>query len=94
MPSVGTVYAWLRTRPEFLARYRAVKAASFMVVMDAAMEGAAEHESDVAYMRELARAERAGLARCGKLAPRTYGEAIYGPLDSPWSPDPIADAGK
>jgi hypothetical protein len=81
MPSLGTVYGWLRTRPDFLERYRSAKATAFIVVMDAAMEGAVEQETDAGSMRDLARREKAGLRRCGQLAPRTYGEGIYGPLD-------------
>lgn len=79
MPSLGTVYTWLRTRPDFLARYHNAKATAFIVVMDAAMETAVEQATDAASMRDLSRRERAGFARCGKLAPRTYGEGIYGP---------------
>jgi hypothetical protein len=81
MPSLGTVYGWLRTRPDFLLAYRRAKALAFSVVMDEAMEAA----EDALDQHEVARMERRGLRRCAQLAPTTYADVTYGvydPLDA------------
>lgn len=81
MPSLGTVYTWLRTRPAFLARYRRVKGLSFDVVMQDAMERARDCDTYRESMSELGRAERAGIWQCARLSPKVYGEGIYGSWD-------------
>jgi hypothetical protein len=81
MPSLGTVYTWLRTRPDFLEAYRNAKRVAFLAVMDAAMDRARERETEAASMRELRQLEKIGLRRCAWLAPTVYGDAVYGPLN-------------
>jgi len=81
MPSVGTVYNWLRAYPDFLALYRRAKDVAFDYVVEAAAEGAQWLGTEAASMRALERRVKAAHGRCGKLAPRAFGEGVYGPVE-------------
>lgn len=77
MPSVGTVYNWLRDHPEFLAAYRGAKAIAFAYVIEGAMEDAPWLGGYGRSMAALARIERAALRRCGWLAPKGLAAGTY-----------------
>lgn len=71
-PSVGTFYNWLKRYPELLAEYRLCKAASCEHVEDRARESSPWLGSYAASMRALNAAERDGVRRAAKLAPKRY----------------------
>ena len=81
MPCVATVYNWLRAHPEFVAAYRWARELGF----DEVLSSAAWHAPWLGSLRasevELRRIQARALRRCGRLTPRGYADAIYGPLD-------------
>lgn len=76
MPSIGTVYNWLRANPEFLDAYRRARELAF----DYIREGVAEQGMRLgprASLRHLARIERAARRRCAQLAPKGLADGVY-----------------
>ena len=81
MPSVATVYNWLRAHPEFAAAYLRAKQIAFAYIVETAAEQAPWLGDEARSMRELARVVRAAHRRCAQIAPRMFPEAVYGPRD-------------
>ncbi|MGA0606447.1 hypothetical protein ACO2Q0_10645 [Phenylobacterium sp. VNQ135] len=69
MPSVGTVYNWLRRYPEFVKQYRLAKSLSRDVLVDQAVHRASATGGLRAARKVLKACER----RIGHLAPTRYG---------------------
>jgi len=78
MPSIGTVYNWLRAHPEFVEAYRHAKQVAFDFIVDMAAETAPWLETEARSMRSLKRIVKRAHGRCGKLAPRQFAAGVYG----------------
>jgi hypothetical protein len=78
MPSIGTVYNWLRAHPEFLQAYRRARELAFDYVLMTAVEAAPWLGSEARSMRGLARIERAARRRCAQIAPKQFADGAYG----------------
>ena len=81
MPSLGTVYNWLRAYPEFVALYRRAKEVAFDYVVETAADDAVWLGTEAASMRALERSVRAAHGRCAKLAPKGFADGVYGVVD-------------
>lgn len=79
MPSLGTVYNWLRRYPAFREAYARAKEVAFDYLVETAAEAAPWLGNEERSMRALRRIERAAHRRCAKIAPRTFGNGHYGP---------------
>jgi len=76
MPSIGTVYNWLRAHPEFLEAYRRAKELAFDYIRESAVEAGSRLNSRRS-LRRLARIEKAARRRCAQLAPKGLAEGVY-----------------
>ncbi|WP_421936595.1 hypothetical protein [Phenylobacterium sp.] len=81
MPSVGTVYNWLRAHPEFVDLYRRAKEIAFAYIVETAAEQAPWLETEARSMRELRRIVRAAHRRCAQIAPKAFADGVCGPED-------------
>jgi hypothetical protein len=89
MPSIATVYNWLRRHAEFVEAYREARAVQADVIMALATEQAPWLGSWSASMRALREAETAALRRCAHLWPTRYGVPAGGkPLVVEWRTRP------
>jgi len=79
MPSVATWYNWMRARPSLAAAYKSAKEAGFLGLLLEAAEESPWLGTLAATRREREARDRAALRRCGKLAPRGFVVAVYGP---------------
>lgn len=81
MPSLGTVYNWLRRHPDFQAKYRRARDVAFAFLVETAADGAPWLGGEGKSMRALERIVKGAHRRCAKIAPRTFGDGVYGPED-------------
>jgi hypothetical protein len=81
MPSVATVYNWLRAHPEFVDLYRRAREFAFSYIVETAAEQAPWLETEARSMRELRRIVRAAHRRCAYIAPKAFADGVYGPED-------------
>jgi hypothetical protein len=72
MPSLGTVYNWLRRHPPFVTAYLEARDVAFAILQEVARDDAPWLGTYGASMRELKRRERAALRRLGQLWPRAF----------------------
>jgi hypothetical protein len=85
MPSIATVYNWLRRHSQFVEAYRTARAVQVDVIMGLATEEAPWLGSWSASMRAFRKAETAALRRCAHLWPTRYGAPAGGkPLVVEW----------
>jgi hypothetical protein len=80
MPSIGTVYNWLRAHPEFLADYRRARALGFEFILMTQAERAPWLGSEARSMRALARVVKAARRRCAQIAPKQFADGVYAPF--------------
>lgn len=81
MPSLGTVYNWLRAHPDFQAKYRRARDVAFAFLVETAGEAAPWLGHEGKSMRALAKIVKAAHRRCAKIAPRAFGDGVYGPQE-------------
>jgi len=72
LPSVGTVYNWLRRHPAFLAAYRAARARQPEMLVSWSTDGAEWQGTYAASMRDLERRIRAAERAAARMAPKGY----------------------
>jgi len=80
MPSIATVYNWLRAHPEFLADYRRARELAFDFILMTEAERAPWLGSEKRSLRGLKRIERAARRRCAQIAPKQFAEGAYPPF--------------
>lgn len=79
MPSLGTVYNWLRAHPEFQEKYRRARDVAFAFLVETAGEAAPWLGHEGKSMRALGKIVKAAHRRCAKIAPRAFGDGVYRP---------------
>jgi len=78
MPSIGTVYNWLRAHPEFVEAYRRAKEVAFDYIVETTAEAAPWLGTEARSMRGLRRSLKAAYRRCAQIAPKGFAPGIYG----------------